>query len=113
MTMTPGTRRGHPTKTEYTSIMASVQLHGMTRPMIVTRKLSVVSENSALKTADCGLKWQPNANKEFLHTFISWNLIAVLRSQEPCTNERCNRTAKYVAEKPSREEEETSSLKSK
>ena len=46
MTMTPGTRRGHPTKTEYTSIMASVQLQGMTRPMIVIRKLSVVSDKN-------------------------------------------------------------------
>jgi len=42
MTMTPGTRRGHPTKTEYTSIMASVQLQGMTRPMIVIRKQKAV-----------------------------------------------------------------------
>lgn len=50
MTMTPGTRRGHPTNTEYTSIMASVQLQGMTSPMIVTRKLSSQRHTHSIRT---------------------------------------------------------------
>uniref|UniRef100_A0A2P2NEB6 Uncharacterized protein n=1 Tax=Rhizophora mucronata TaxID=61149 RepID=A0A2P2NEB6_RHIMU len=33
----PGCRTGHLTKTEYPSTMASVKLHGIARPMIVTK----------------------------------------------------------------------------
>ena len=42
MAMTPGTWSGHPTSMEYMSIMASVQLQGTSRPMIVTRKQKAV-----------------------------------------------------------------------
>lgn len=42
MAMTPGTRSGQPTNMEYTSIITSVQLQGITNPMIVTRKQKAV-----------------------------------------------------------------------